>query len=77
MLVALEKGFVVFVILGVIWLTGVVAFTLVLALPSIMPDNQSVELSYFESVAIVLLWPATLVVVLLGVNKFVRDEYES
>jgi hypothetical protein len=48
-----------------------------LALPSIMPDNQSVELSYFESVAIVLLWPATLVVVLLGVNKFVRDEYES
>lgn len=77
MLVAFEKGFVVFVILGVIWLTGVVAFTLVLVLPAGMPDNQSVELSYFESVAIVLPWPATLVAVLLGVNNFVRDGYET
>ena len=80
MFVAQRKGFVVFLLLGVIWLTGVVAFTLVLALPSGMSENQSVELSYFESVesvAMVLLWPATLVVVLLGINKFVRDEYES
>lgn len=66
-----------FVLLGLIWITGVVAYTLVLALPSNMPENQSVKVSNFESVAMVLLWPATLVVVLLGVNKFVRDEYET
>lgn len=77
MLVALRKGFVVFVLLGMIWLTGVVAFTLVLVLPSNIPENQDIQVSYFESVAMVLLWPATIVVLLVGVNKFVRDEYET
>ena len=66
-----------FVLLGLIWLTGVVAFTLLLDLPSSITENQSVKLSYFESVAMVLLWTATLVGILLGVNKFVRDEYET
>ena len=64
-----------FVFLGVVWLCGVFATGLLLALPSAVHESQSAKPSTLQTLAIVLLWPATVVMLLIGVNKFVRDEY--
>lgn len=39
--------------------------------------RHNVRLSAHEAGPIVLLWPAALLVILLCVNKCVRDEYET
>lgn len=56
------------------WLLGAVAFGWILMLPI---EKHSARLSALETGAIVMLWPTALLVILLGVNKFVRDEYEA
>lgn len=58
----------------VVWLLGAVAFAGILMMPI---EKHTARLSALETGAIVIFWPAALLVIFLGVNKFVRDGYET
>ena len=61
------------IVLSVLWLLGAVLVSSILMLPK---DKHTAEISTLEAVTIVILWPGTLIVLALGLNKFVRDEDE-
>lgn len=57
-----------------LWLFGAVLVSSILMLPK---DVHTTEIRLVEAVTIVILWPATLMLLVVGLNKFARDEYEN
>lgn len=57
-----------------LWLLGAVLVSSILMLPK---DEHTAKIRGFEAIAIVIFWPATLIVLVVGLNKFMRDEYET